>query len=63
MTAAESGSRVVLIDLDPRAATTKWTPEEPTGERLHIDSILGALEYPIGWAELLAGGFLWACNS
>lgn len=59
MTAAEDGRRVVLIDLDPRAATTKWTRAEPTGEGLHVGAILGAQEDPIGWAEQLAAPSAW----
>jgi cellulose biosynthesis protein BcsQ len=59
MTAAENGRRVVLIDLDPRAATTKWTRAEPVGEGLHVGAILGASEEPIGWAEELAAASRW----
>lgn len=59
MTAAEDGQRVVLIDLDPRAATTKWTRVEPVGEGLHVGAILGAAEDPEGWAEDLAAPSHW----
>jgi len=46
--------RVTLIDLDPRAATTKWLRVKAAGEGLHIGAILGAKEDPTGWAEDLA---------
>lgn len=59
MTAAENGKRVVLIDLDPRAAATKWTRAEPVREGLHVGAILGADEEPIGWAEDLAAPSRW----
>lgn len=59
MTAAESGKRTVLIDLDPRAATTKWTRTEPAGEGLHVGAILRAKEDPTGWAEDLAVRSQW----
>lgn len=59
MTAAEDGQRVVLIDLDPRAAATKWTRAEPSGEGLHVGAILGAQEDPIGWANELAVPSRW----
>ena len=59
MTAAEAGCRTVLIDLDPRAASTKWTRTVPTGEGLHVGAILGAREEPTGWAEDLAVQSTW----
>lgn len=59
MTSAEAGYRTVLIDLDPRAASTKWTRTEPVGEGLHIGAILGAKEEPTGWAEDLAVRSAW----
>lgn len=55
MTAAEAGRRVILIDLDPRAASTKWLRVSPAGEGLDIGAILGAKgEDPVGWAEDMA---------
>lgn len=55
MTAAESGRDVILIDLDPRAATTKWLRVKPAGEGLDVGAILGAKdEDPEGWAEDMA---------
>lgn len=54
--------RVVLIDLDPRAAATKWLRAEPTGEGLHVGAILGAKDDPIGWAEDLAVPSRWHEN-
>lgn len=59
MTSAEAGHRTVLIDLDPRAASTKWTRTSPVGEGLHIGAILGAKEEPTGWAEDLAVSSAW----
>lgn len=53
MTAAEAGHRVVLIDLDPRAATTKWMRAEPAGKGLDVGAIL-AEPSPEGWAADLA---------
>lgn len=51
--AASQGIRTVLIDLDPRAASTKWLDVEPAEEGLHVGAILGD-ENPEGWAEDLA---------
>lgn len=62
MTAAEEGAKVLLIDLDPRAATTKWTQAEPVGDGLHVGAILGAPEDPEGWAEELAVPSAWHPN-
>jgi chromosome partitioning protein len=51
--AASEGRKVVLIDLDPRAAATKWIGVEPKEEGLHVGAILGDAD-PVGWAEELA---------
>lgn len=51
--AASQGRRTVLIDLDPRAAATKWLDVTPAEEGLHVGAILGD-ENPEGWAEDLA---------
>lgn len=59
--AAASGLQVVLIDLDPRAAATRWVDVEPTGEGLHVGAILAA-EDPTGWAEDLAVPSGWHDN-
>lgn len=61
MCAAEAGRRVVLIDLDPRAAATKWVDVEPAGEGLHVGAILGN-EDPEGWADDLAVPSGWHPN-
>lgn len=53
MTAALSGRKTILVDLDPRAAATKWLGVEPKGEGLHVGAILGD-EEPTGWAGDLA---------
>jgi len=54
--------RVVVVDLDPRAATTKWLRAEPAGEGLHVGAILGAKTDPTGWAEDLAVQSTWHPN-
>lgn len=59
---AVAARRVVLIDLDPRAATTKWLRVEPAGEGLHVGAILGAKDDPSGWAEDLAVPSKWNPN-
>lgn len=61
MIAASEGDSVVLIDLDPRAAATKWTGVEPVGEGLHVGAIL-ADEDPVGWASDLAVPSSWHPN-
>ncbi|MCQ9165508.1 ParA family protein [Arthrobacter sp. STN4] len=53
MTAAATGKKVLLIDLDPRAAATKWTGIVPTEDWRHVGAILGN-ESPEGWANDLA---------
>lgn len=50
---ALQGHRTVLIDLDPRAAATKWVGVEPAESGLHVGAIL-ADENPDGWAQDLA---------
>lgn len=59
--AASQGRRTVLIDLDPRAAATKWLGAEPSGEGLHVGAILGD-DNPEGWAEDLAVQSTWFPN-
>ncbi|WP_411732981.1 ParA family protein [Paeniglutamicibacter sp.] len=61
MVAAEQGMKVLLVDLDPRAATTKWTGVEPTSPGLDVGAIL-ADEDPEGWAEDIAVQSLWSNN-
>jgi cellulose biosynthesis protein BcsQ len=51
--AAQSGKRVILIDLDPRGATTKWLGIEPAEPGLHVGAILADQE-PTGWVADLA---------
>lgn len=53
MTAALAGRRVLLIDLDPRAAATKWLNVQPGKDGLDVGAILGN-EDPTGWADDLA---------
>jgi chromosome partitioning protein len=50
---AEAGNDVVLIDLDPRGATTKWIGVEPAEAGLHVGAILADAN-PDGWVEDLA---------
>jgi cellulose biosynthesis protein BcsQ len=54
MSFALAGQRTVLVDLDPRAAATKWFDIEPSQQGLHVGAILGAEEDPEGWAEALS---------
>ncbi|NQX10396.1 ParA family protein [Microbacteriaceae bacterium VKM Ac-2855] len=61
MIAASEGKAVVLVDLDPRAASTKWLNVEPSGEGLHVGAILGD-EDPEGWAQDLAVTSAWNSN-
>ncbi|PSS43131.1 ATPase [Arthrobacter woluwensis] len=61
MTAAENGKKVVLFDLDPRAASTKWLGLEPSEEWRHVGAILGN-DDPTGWAEDLAIQSHWSPN-
>jgi chromosome partitioning protein len=58
MTAALAGRKVLLIDLDPRAAATKWLAE-PVRDGMHVGAILGN-EDPVGWAEQMAIPSRWA---
>lgn len=53
MVGAESGKRVVLVDLDPRGATTKWLDVAPAGDGLDMSAILGNPDVT-GWAEGMA---------
>ncbi len=50
---ASQGRKVVLIDLDPRAAATKWLNVAPKSEGLHVGAILADAD-PEGWASELA---------
>lgn len=61
MVGALSGMSVVLIDMDPRAATTKWTGVAPEAEGMDVGAILGN-EDPEGWAESLALPSNWSPN-
>lgn len=53
MVAAEDGKRVVLVDLDPRGATTKWLDVAPASDGLDVSAILGNADVT-GWAEGMA---------
>jgi chromosome partitioning protein len=61
MTAALSGRHVLLVDLDPRAAATKWLGTEPRKEGLHVGAIL-ADEEPVGWADGIAVESEWTSH-
>ncbi|MUN64659.1 AAA family ATPase [Kocuria sediminis] len=61
MVAAAEGHQVVLVDLDPRAASTKWFGVQPSAEGMHVGAILGD-ENPEGWAEDLAVPSGWHPN-
>lgn len=51
--AAAAGRRTLLIDLDPRGATTKWTRVEPDEDWKTVAAIIGN-EEPEGWATDVA---------
>jgi len=59
--AAQADRRTVLVDLDPRAASTKWLDVEPSANGLHVGAILGD-DNPVGWAEDLAVATTWSPN-
>lgn len=59
--AASSGRKVVLVDLDPRAAASKWLGVEPQGAGLHVGAILADPD-PEGWANDLAVPCGWFPN-
>ena len=42
MLAAEAGHRALLVDLDPRAASTKWLEVAPHQQGYHVGAILAA---------------------
>lgn len=50
---AHQGRSVLLIDLDPRAAASRWVGAEPKGPGLDVSAILGNTD-PDGWANDLA---------
>lgn len=58
---ASQGTEVLFIDLDPRAAATKWFGVEPIKNGLHVGAIL-ADENPEGWADDLAITSHWFKN-
>lgn len=62
MSAALMGKRVVVIDLDPRAAATKWLNIQPVGEGLDVGAILASAEDTEGFAEQLAVQSTWSPN-
>jgi chromosome partitioning protein len=51
--AALRGIETLLIDLDPRAATTKWTGVTPDEDWQTVSAII-ADDEPVGWADDLA---------
>lgn len=53
MVGAIRGLNTILVDLDPRAASTKWIGAYPEEEGMHVGAIL-AHPAPEGWAEDLA---------
>ncbi|MGN2642489.1 ParA family protein [Nocardia takedensis] len=55
---AIQGHKTVLIDLDPRAAATKWIGAEPKGAGLDVAAILADPD-PDGWADDLAVATPW----
>ncbi|MEV0589722.1 ParA family protein [Nonomuraea sp. NPDC050310] len=63
MAGARDGRKVLLIDLDPRGAATKWVGVDPVEPGLHVGAILGN-DDPEGWAAQLAvpSGENWSDN-
>jgi|SRR5579875_853485 len=61
MVSATLGREVLLIDLDPRAASTKWLDAKPKEDGLHVGAILGD-ENPEGWAQDIAVTSHWSEN-
>jgi chromosome partitioning protein len=62
MTYALEGHRVVLIDLDPRAAASKWLDVPPVGQGLHVGAILASADSTEGFAKELAVQSPWSPN-
>lgn len=61
MLGAIRGLNTILVDLDPRAASTKWIGAYPESPGMHIGAIL-ADPAPEGWAEELAIPTEWHDN-
>jgi len=61
MLGAIRGLNTVLVDLDPRAASTKWIGAVPEDEGMHVGAIL-ADPAPEGWGEELALPTTWHDN-
>ncbi|WP_297667700.1 ParA family protein [uncultured Corynebacterium sp.] len=59
--AAQAGQRTLLIDLDPRGATTKWTGVEPDEDWQTVAAIIGN-ENPEGWVTEFALPSQWNEN-
>lgn len=67
MVSAMAGKRVVLVDLDPRGATTQWLNVDPvldeeTGEPLHVGAILDSEDDTTGTAGSIAVQSKWNPN-
>ncbi len=61
MIAAQRGVRTTLVDLDPRAAATRWIGAEPSTPGMHVGAILADPE-PTGWLDELAVPTNWHQN-
>lgn len=61
MVGAIRGLNTMLVDLDPRAASTKWIGAYPEAEGMHVGAIL-ADPSPEGWADELALPTSWHEN-
>lgn len=59
--ASDLGKRVTYVDLDPRAAGTKWLGVEPVGPGLDIGAVLANPDVD-GWAEGMAAQTTWHPN-
>lgn len=61
MSSAQAGHTTLLVDLDPRAAATKWLGIEPKQDGYHVGAILADPD-PAGWADELAVQSSWQNN-
>lgn len=61
MLTALAGNTVILVDLDPRGAATKWLDVAPVEPGLHIGAIL-ADQDPLGWASDMRVPTSWSPN-
>lgn len=61
MSAAQAGERVVLVDLDPRAAASSWLRIEPAKRGYHAATLLGH-DDGAEWIDQLVVASSWSKN-